>query len=63
MKIFFINIWKYMAFIFAGVVGGLVLAMKQLKPTQNISTDQYIGEQSSEIQIGRIKQKGENMDI
>ena len=52
-----------MAFIFAGVVGGLVLAMKQLKPTQNISTDQYIGEQSSEIQIGRIKQKGENLDM
>ncbi len=60
---FFSNIWKFLAFLFAGVVGGLVLAMKQFKPTQNISTDQYIGEQSSEIQIGKIKQKGENLDM
>ena len=63
MKIFFSNIWKYIALLFAGLIGGLVLAMKQFKPTQNITADQYIGEQSSEIQIGKIKQKGENLDM
>jgi len=63
MKIFFSNIWKYLTFIIAGVVGGLILAMKQLKPTQNINTDQYIGEQSQETRIGKIKQKGENLNM
>jgi len=57
------QIWKYIALIFAGVIAGLVYAMKQIKPVQNISTDEFINEQSRDLRIGKIKQHGQNLSM
>lgn len=53
------QIWKYLALIFAGVIAGLVYGMKQIKPIQHIQTDEFINEQSRDLKIEKIKQRGE----
>lgn len=58
MKIIFSNIWKYLSLFFAGIIGGLVWSMTQLKPNQtSIFSENYIAEQQQKF--GKIKQKGE----
>lgn len=55
--------WKYLTLIFAGIIAGLVYAMKSSKPVQNISTDQFINDQSRDLKVNKIKQKGENLSL
>ena len=59
MKIFFLNIWKYLAFLFAGIIAGIIAAIKLIeKPTVlNVNADTFVAEQTQKI--GKIKQKGE----
>jgi len=59
MKIFFSNIWKYLAFLFAGIAAGIIAAIKLIeKPTVlNVAADTFIAEQTQ--RIGKIKQRGE----
>ena len=59
MKIFFSNIWKYLALIFAGIVAGMVASIKLIeKPTVvNVEADTFIAQQTQ--QIGKLKQRGE----
>lgn len=59
MKLFFSNIWKYLCLIAAGIIAGLVFAMKQMKPDQttNVTASTYIADQ--EQNIGKLKQRGE----
>jgi len=58
MKLFFLNIWKYIAIFFVGVAAALVYAMKQIKPDQPIiNADSYIAAQ--EQNIGKLNQRGE----
>lgn len=56
---FFSNCWKYLAFLFAGVVAGMVAAIKLIeKPTVlNVAADTFVAEQT--LKIGKIKQRGE----
>jgi len=53
------NIWKYLALIFAGIIAGMVAAIKLIeKPSiLNVNTDSFISEQT--LKIGKLKQKGE----
>ena len=58
MKLFFVNVWKYLAMFFAGVIAALVWAMKQVKPDQTtINAETYVG--SNAPKIGKLKQRGE----
>jgi len=59
MKIFFSSIWKYMALLFAGIVAGMVAAIKLIeKPTVlNVAADTFVAEQTQKI--GKLKQRGE----
>ena len=59
MKIFFLNIWKYLALLFAGIIAGMVAAIKLIeKPTVlNVEADTFIAQQTQ--QIGKLKQRGE----
>jgi hypothetical protein len=63
MKLFFVNIWKYIALILTGIVAGLVYAMKQIKPVQNVSATEFINQQSRDVRIGKIKQNGQNLSM
>ena len=56
---FFSNFWKYLSFLFAGVVAGMVAAIKLIeKPTVlNVAADTFVAEQTQKI--GKIKQRGE----
>ena len=56
---FFSNLWKYLAFLFAGIIAGMVAAIKLIeKPSiLNVSAENFIAEQTQKI--GKIKQKGE----
>jgi len=60
MKIFFSSIWKYMALLFAGIVAGMVAAIKLIeKPTVlNVAADTFVAEQTQKI--GKVKQRGES---
>lgn len=53
------QLWKYLALIFAGVIAGLVYGMKQIKPVQHITTEEFINEQSKDLHVGKLKQKGQ----
>ena len=59
MKIFFLNIWKYLALLFAGIIAGLVATIKLIeKPTVlNVAADTFVAEQTQ--QIGKLKQRGD----
>jgi len=59
MKIFFLNIWKYLALLFAGIIAGMVAAIKLIeKPTVlNVAADTFVAQQTQ--QIGKLKQRGE----
>ena len=59
MKAFLFNIWKYLALIFAGIIGGMIAAIKLIeKPSiLNVNADNFIAEQTHKI--GKLKQKGE----
>ena len=59
MKIFFSSIWKFLAFLFAGIAAGMVAAIKLIeKPTVlNVAADTFVAEQTQ--RIGKIKQRGE----
>ena len=59
MKAFLLNIWKYLALIFAGTIAGMIAAIKLIeKPTiLNVTADSFIAEQTHKI--GKLKQKGE----
>ena len=59
MKIFFLNIWKYLALLFAGMIAGMVAAIKLIeKPSVvNVLADTFVAEQTQ--QIGKLKQRGE----
>ena len=63
MKIFFLNIWKYLAFLFAGIIAGLVAAIKLIeKPSiLNVNADSFIAQQTQKI--GKIKQRGEGNSL
>ena len=63
MKVFFINIWKYLALVFAGVIGGMIAAIKLIERPSilNVTTDSFIAEQSHKI--GKLKQKGEGNSL
>ena len=56
---FFSNIWKYIALLFAGIVAGMVAAIKLIeKPTVlNVAADTFVAEQTQKI--GKLKQRGE----
>ena len=56
---FFSIFWKYLSFLFAGVVAGMVAAIKLIeKPTVlNVAADTFVAEQTQKI--GKIKQRGE----
>jgi hypothetical protein len=56
---FFSNIWKFLAFLFAGIAAGMVAAIKLIeKPTVlNVAADTFVAEQTQNI--GKIKQRGE----
>jgi len=56
MKIF-ANIWKYLAFLFAGMVAGIVAAIKLLDSKVTVTGGTYVKEQSQETRIGTVKQK------
>lgn len=59
MKLFFANIWKYIAIFFAGVIAALVWAMKQVKPDQPvINAGTYINTQQQETKIAKVKNRG-----
>ena len=59
MKIFFSSIWKYLAFLFAGIAAGIIAAIKLIeKPSVlNVAADTFVAEQTQKI--GKIKQRGE----
>jgi hypothetical protein len=59
MKIFFLNIWKYLALLFAGIIAGMVTAIKLIeKPSVlNVTADSFVAQQNQ--RIGKIKQGGE----
>jgi hypothetical protein len=59
LKTFVSNIWKYLALIFAGIIAGMVAAIKLIeKPSiLNVKTDNFIAEQSQKIR--KLKQRGE----
>jgi hypothetical protein len=63
MKILFSKIWKYLAFLFAGIAAGMVAAIKLIeKPAVlNIATDTFVAEQNQKI--GKIKQRGEGNSL
>jgi len=66
LSAFFKQAWKYLALFFAGVIAALVYAMKQMRemrPTQNIQTGEFVNEQNDTQRIGKIKQKGENLTL
>ena len=51
------KIWSYVAILFAGIIGGLVAAIKLLDPKTTINATNYMEEQNQETKIGKIKQK------
>lgn len=59
MKIFFSNIWKYLALLFAGFIAGMVAAIKLIeKPlVVNVAADTFVAQQNQKI--GKLKQRGE----
>ena len=59
MKVLFVNIWKYIALIFAGIIGGMIAAIKLIERPSilNVTADSFIAEQTHKI--GKLKQKGE----
>ena len=59
MKIFFSSIWKYIALLFAGIVAGMVAAIKLIeKPSVvNVAADTFVAQQTQKI--GKLKQRGE----
>ena len=63
MKVLFVNIWKYIALIFAGIIAGMVAAIKLVeKPSiLNVNADSFIAEQT--LKIGKLKQKGEGNSL
>ncbi|HCY39957.1 MAG TPA: hypothetical protein DHV48_01125 [Prolixibacteraceae bacterium] len=63
MKSFFLNIWKYLALLFAGVIGGMIAAIKLIeKPSiLNVNAENFIAEQTHKI--GKLKQKGEGNSL
>jgi hypothetical protein len=63
MKIFFSSIWKFLAFLFAGIAAGMVAAIKLIeKPSiLNVAADNFVAEQSQKI--GKIKQRGEGNSL
>ena len=60
---FFSNIWKFLAFLFAGIAAGMVAAIKLIeKPTVlNVAADTFVAEQTQKI--GKIKQRGEGNSL
>lgn len=56
---FFSSIWKYLAFLFAGIIAGMVAAIELTeKPSiVNVSAESFIAEQTQKI--GKLKQRGE----
>ena len=56
---FLSNLWKYMAVLLAGVITGMVAAIKLIeKPSVlNVSTQSFIAQQTRKI--GKLKQRGE----
>jgi hypothetical protein len=59
MKVLFVNIWKYLALVFAGIIAGMIAAIKLIeKPSiMNVTADSFIAEQTKKI--GKLKKKGE----
>ena len=57
------NIWKYLALLFAGIIAGMVAAIKLIeKPSiLNVTADSFISEQTQKI--GKLKQKGEGNSL
>ena len=55
---FFSNIWKFLAFLFAGIAAGMVAAIKLIEKTTvlNVAADTFVAEQTQKI--GKIKQRG-----
>jgi hypothetical protein len=58
MNIFFSNIWKYLALLFAGIAAGMIAAIRLIeKPTVlNVAAETFVAEQTQ--RIGKIKQRG-----
>lgn len=56
MKIF-ANIWKYLAFLFAGMVAGIMAAIKLLDSKVTVTGGTYVKDQKQETRIGTVKQK------
>ena len=51
------KIWKYLTILFAGIIGGLVAAIKILDSKTIVNANNYVNEQNQETKIGKIKQK------
>jgi len=56
---FFSSIWKYLAFLLAGFIAGMVAAIKLIeKPSVvNVAADTFVAKQTQKI--GKLKQRGE----
>ncbi|WP_299576713.1 hypothetical protein [uncultured Sunxiuqinia sp.] len=50
------NLWKYLTILFAGMIAGIVAAIRLLDP-RTINTSSYVEKQSQETKIGKVKQK------
>jgi len=62
MSSFFKNAWKWLAILFAGIVAGMVAAIKLLDPKTVINAETYVKDQQQETKIGKLKQRGEGND-
>lgn len=58
MKTFFASVWKYIAVFFAGIIAGLVAAIKMQGPDTTIIAHNYVAEQNQETKIGKVKNNG-----
>ncbi len=52
-------LWKYISLFFAGIIGGLVAAIKILDPKTEITASTYVKEQNQETTISKVKNKGD----
>ena len=57
MKIFFSQIWKYLAVFFAGIITAMVYSIRQFHDQTIINADTFIA--SQEQKIGKLKQRGD----
>ncbi len=55
----FSKIWKWLAVFFAGIIAGMVAAMKLVDPRTTITASNYIAEQTQTTKIGKVKNNGQ----